>query len=107
MRWPNDSSSQLCEYVAKLCVVGAARCKSGAISFSESLDEGIAALAANSPRGISQLPLRSVATIKERVRAFIVGDSHRRVWEQRDESLEAFEKRFEAEAKALHPDDER
>jgi hypothetical protein len=47
MRWPSDSSSQLCEYVAKLCVVGAARCKSGAISFSESLDEGIAALAAN------------------------------------------------------------
>jgi hypothetical protein len=26
--------------------------------------------------------------------AFIVGDSHRRVWEQRDESLEAFEKRL-------------
>ena len=47
MRWPGDSSSQLCEYVAQLCVVGAARCKSAAISFSESLDEGIAALAAN------------------------------------------------------------
>jgi hypothetical protein len=26
--------------------------------------------------------------------AFIVGDWHRRVWEQRDESLEAFEKRL-------------
>jgi hypothetical protein len=33
--------------------------------------------------------------------AFIVGDSHRRVWEQHDESFEAFEKRVEAEAEAL------
>jgi hypothetical protein len=35
-------------------------------------------------------------------RAEIVGDPHRRIWEQHDESLEAFEKRVEAEAEALH-----
>ena len=35
-------------------------------------------------------------------RAEIRGDPHRRIWEQHDESLEAFEKRVEAEAKALH-----
>jgi hypothetical protein len=35
-------------------------------------------------------------------RAEIVGDPQRRIWEQHDESLEAFEKRVEAEAKALH-----
>jgi hypothetical protein len=30
--------------------------------------------------------------------AFIVGDPHRRIWEQQDESLEAFEKRVKAAA---------
>jgi hypothetical protein len=35
------------------------------------------------------------------VRAFIVGDPQRRIWEQHDESLEAFEKRVEEEARAL------
>jgi hypothetical protein len=30
--------------------------------------------------------------------AFIVGDPHRRTWEQHDESLEAFEKRVKAAA---------
>jgi hypothetical protein len=35
-------------------------------------------------------------------RAEILGDPHRRIWEQHDESLEAFEKRVEEEAKALH-----
>jgi hypothetical protein len=34
--------------------------------------------------------------------AEILGDPHRRIWEQHDESLEAFEKRVEEEAKALH-----
>jgi hypothetical protein len=34
-------------------------------------------------------------------RAEILGDRHRRIWEQLDESLEAFEKRVEAEAEAL------
>jgi hypothetical protein len=34
-------------------------------------------------------------------RAEIVGDPQRRIWEQHDESLEAFEKRVEAEAEAL------
>ena len=34
-------------------------------------------------------------------RAEILGDPHRRTWEQHDESLEAFEKRVEAEAEAL------
>ena len=34
--------------------------------------------------------------------AFIVGDPHRRIWEQHDESLEAFKMRVETEAKALH-----
>ena len=34
-------------------------------------------------------------------RAEILGDPHRRIWEQHDESLEAFEKRVEKEAKAL------
>ena len=34
-------------------------------------------------------------------RAEIFGDPHRRTWEQQNESLEAFEKRVEAEAKAL------
>ena len=33
--------------------------------------------------------------------AEILGDPHRRTWEQHDESLEAFEKRVEAEAEAL------
>jgi hypothetical protein len=32
--------------------------------------------------------------------AFIVGDPHRRIWEQQDESLEAFEKRVKAAAEA-------
>ena len=35
-------------------------------------------------------------------RAEILGDPHRRTWEQHDEPLEAFEKRVEKEAKALH-----
>jgi hypothetical protein len=35
-------------------------------------------------------------------RAEILGDPHRRIWEQHDESLEAFEKRVGAEADALH-----
>jgi hypothetical protein len=35
-------------------------------------------------------------------RAEIVRDPHRRIWERHDESLEAFEKRVEEEAKALH-----
>jgi hypothetical protein len=35
-------------------------------------------------------------------RAEILGDPHRRIWEQHDESLEAFEKRVDEEAKALH-----
>jgi hypothetical protein len=34
--------------------------------------------------------------------ATTVGDPHRRIWEQHDESLEAFEERVEAEAEALH-----
>ena len=34
--------------------------------------------------------------------ATIVGDPYRRIWEQHDESLEAFEERVEAEAEALH-----
>jgi hypothetical protein len=34
--------------------------------------------------------------------AFIVGDPHRRTWEQHDESLEAFKMRLEREAEALH-----
>jgi hypothetical protein len=34
-------------------------------------------------------------------RAEILGDLHRRTWEQYDESLEAFKKRVEAEAEAL------
>ena len=34
-------------------------------------------------------------------RAEILGDPHRRTWEQHDESLEAFEKRVKAEAEAL------
>jgi hypothetical protein len=34
-------------------------------------------------------------------RAEILGDPHRRIWEQHDESLEAFKKRVEKEAKAL------
>ena len=34
-------------------------------------------------------------------RAEILGDPHRRTWAQQDESLEAFEKRVEAEAEAL------
>jgi len=38
--------------------------------------------------------LRSVATVKERVRAFIVGDPQRRTWERHDESLEAFKERL-------------
>ena len=33
--------------------------------------------------------------------AEILGDPHRRTWEQHDESLEAFKKRVEAEAEAL------
>jgi hypothetical protein len=32
--------------------------------------------------------------------AAIVGDPHRRIWEQHDESLEAFEKRVKAAAEA-------
>jgi heme oxygenase len=36
------------------------------------------------------------------VRAFIVGDPRGRIWQQHDETLEAFEKRVEAEANALH-----
>jgi hypothetical protein len=32
-------------------------------------------------------------------RAEILGDPHRRIWEQQDESLEAFEKRVEAEGR--------
>ena len=36
-------------------------------------------------------------------RAEIFGDPHRRIWEQHDESLEAFEKRVKKEAEALHP----
>jgi hypothetical protein len=32
----------------------------------------------------------------------ILGDPHRRIWEQHDESLETFKERVEAEAKALH-----
>jgi hypothetical protein len=35
-------------------------------------------------------------------RAEIIGDPRRRIWEQHDESLEAFKMRVEAEAKALH-----
>jgi hypothetical protein len=35
-------------------------------------------------------------------RAEILGDPHRRTWEQHDESLEAFKMRVEAEADALH-----
>jgi len=34
-------------------------------------------------------------------RAEIIGDPHRRIWEQQDESFEAFKKRIEAEAEAL------
>jgi hypothetical protein len=34
-------------------------------------------------------------------RAEILGDPHRRIWEQLDESLEAFEKRVEEGAEAL------
>ena len=34
-------------------------------------------------------------------RAEILGDPHRRTWEQHDESLEAFKMRVEAEAEAL------
>ena len=34
-------------------------------------------------------------------RAEILGDPHRRIWEQQDESFEAFKKRIEAEAEAL------
>jgi hypothetical protein len=34
-------------------------------------------------------------------RAEILGDPHRRIWEQHDESLEAFKMRVETEAKAL------
>jgi hypothetical protein len=34
-------------------------------------------------------------------RAEILGDPHRRTWEQHHESLEAFKKRVEAEAEAL------
>ena len=34
-------------------------------------------------------------------RAEILGDPHRRIWEQQDESFEAFKKRVEAEAEAL------
>jgi hypothetical protein len=34
-------------------------------------------------------------------RAEILGDPQRRIWEQQDESFEAFEKRVEAEAEAL------
>jgi hypothetical protein len=33
--------------------------------------------------------------------AEIIGDPHHRIWEQHDESLEAFEERVEAEAEAL------
>ena len=35
-------------------------------------------------------------------RAEILGDPHRRIWEQHDESLEAFKMRLEKEAEALH-----
>jgi hypothetical protein len=35
-------------------------------------------------------------------RAEILGDPHRRTWEQHDESLEAFKMRLEKEAEALH-----
>jgi hypothetical protein len=35
------------------------------------------------------------------VRAFIVGDPRGRIWQQRDETFEACEKRVEEEAKAL------
>jgi hypothetical protein len=38
--------------------------------------------------------------------AEILGDPHRRTWEQHDESLEAFEKRVKAEAEALHQTDD-
>jgi len=34
--------------------------------------------------------------------AEILGDPHRRTWEQHDESLEAFKMRLEKEAEALH-----
>jgi hypothetical protein len=36
--------------------------------------------------------------------AKIVGDPQRRIWEQQDESLEAFEKRVKAAAEAGDPD---
>jgi hypothetical protein len=36
----------------------------------------------------------------DRARAEILGDPHRRIWEQHDESLEAFEKRVKAAAEA-------
>jgi hypothetical protein len=39
-------------------------------------------------------------------RAEILGDPHRRTWEQHDESLEAFKVRVEAEAEALHQTDD-
>ena len=38
-------------------------------------------------------------------RAEILGDPHRRIWEQQDESLEAFEKRVEEEANAFAPNE--
>jgi hypothetical protein len=34
--------------------------------------------------------------------AEIVGDPHRRIWEQPEETFEGFEKRIEDEAEALH-----
>jgi hypothetical protein len=40
-------------------------------------------------------------------RGEILGDPRSRIWQRHDESLEAFKMRVEAEAKALHPDDER
>jgi hypothetical protein len=44
---------------------------------------------------------RIVGKRRTGARAEILGDPHRRTWEQHDESLEAFEKRVEAEAEAL------
>ena len=44
---------------------------------------------------------RIVGKRQTSARAEILGDPHRRTWEQHDESLEAFEKRVEEEAKAL------
>jgi hypothetical protein len=53
-------------------------------------------------RVLSPTSDRIVGKRQTGARAEILGDPRRRIWEQHDESLEASEKRVEAEAEALH-----